>query len=160
VAVVERQIAQDEIAPVDLRDVFAEVIASARTRSGVAIESHHPLEPMIVLASRDRLAQVFDNLVANAVSFAPAGTLVDVRVEDVDGTWRVTVDDRGPGVPESHLDRVFDRFFSYRPAEGRGDHVGLGLAIARQIVESYGGSVSASNRDGGGARFEVRLPRG
>jgi signal transduction histidine kinase len=53
---------------------------------------------------------------------------------------------------------VFERFFTYRPVSGRGDHVGLGLAIARRIVEGYGGSIVARNRDGGGASFEVRLP--
>lgn len=53
---------------------------------------------------------------------------------------------------------MFDRFFSYRPGDGRRDHVGLGLAIAKQIVESYGGSITASNRPAQGARFEVRLP--
>jgi len=63
----------------------------------------------------------------------------------------------GPGIPDAHLARVFDRFFSYRPGEPRRKHVGLGLAIARQIVESYGGTIGAANREGGGARFEVKL---
>jgi two-component system sensor histidine kinase ChvG len=70
----------------------------------------------------------------------------------------VRVDDRGPGIPDAHVRRVFERFFTYRPAEGRGDHAGLGLAIAKQIVESYAGSITASNRPGGGARFEISLP--
>ena len=67
--------------------------------------------------------------------------------------------DRGPGIPEAHLSRVFDRFFTYRPQEpGRRDHAGLGLAIARTIVEGYGGTIAASNREGGGTSVEVKLP--
>ena len=61
-------------------------------------------------------------------------------------------------MPPGHIDRVFDRFFSYRPADAGREHVGLGLAIARQIVESYGGTITAANREPRGARFEVVLP--
>jgi two-component system sensor histidine kinase ChvG len=159
IATVERDIALDEIGPVDLRAVCGDVIERARARAGVPIALYDGV-PATVRGSPERLGQVFDNLVANAVSFATEGTGIEVRIDGDTGGCRVIVDDRGPGLPESHLERIFDRFFTYRPAEGRGDHVGLGLAIARQIVESYGGSISASNRDGGGARFEVRLPRG
>ncbi|HWN43990.1 MAG TPA: ATP-binding protein, partial [Thermoanaerobaculia bacterium] len=70
------------------------------------------------------------------------------------------VDDRGPGIPETHIDRIFDRFFRYRPNEpgSRNGHTGLGLAIVKAIVDGYGGSISARNLPEGGARFEVRLP--
>jgi signal transduction histidine kinase len=61
-------------------------------------------------------------------------------------------------VPEPHLERIFDRFFTYRPVSGRGDHLGLGLAIVRRILDGYAGTISAGNRDGGGAVFEVDLP--
>jgi two-component system sensor histidine kinase ChvG len=111
-----------------------------------------------VRGSRDRVAQVFENLIANAVSFTPEDSTVDVGLVARDGSSVVTIEDRGTGIPEAHFHRIFDRFFTYRPAEGRREHVGLGLAIARQIVDSYGGAVVASNRPGGGARFEVRLP--
>lgn len=70
----------------------------------------------------------------------------------------VRVRDRGPGIPEENLSRLFDRFFTYRPAEQR-RHTGLGLSIVKTIVEAYGGTVSASNDPDGGALFEVRLPR-
>jgi signal transduction histidine kinase len=81
-----------------------------------------------------------------------------------DGTVRILVEDQGPGIPETHLGKIFDRFFTYRPDEpgardGRNGHTGLGLAIAKAIVESYGGTITAGNRPEGGARFEVRLPR-
>ena len=75
-----------------------------------------------------------------------------------DGTCIISVEDDGPGIPNAHLQRVFDWFFSYRPADDRREHVGLGLAIAKQIVESYVGTIAASNRPDGGVRFEVRMP--
>jgi two-component system sensor histidine kinase ChvG len=71
----------------------------------------------------------------------------------------VTVRDRGPGIPEEHLGKLFDRFFTYRPDEQRNHrHTGLGLSIVKAIVEGYGGSVHAGNNPEGGAVFEVRLP--
>jgi two-component system sensor histidine kinase ChvG len=72
----------------------------------------------------------------------------------------VAIGDRGPGIPEEHRERIFDRFFTWRPDEphARNGHTGLGLAIVKAIAEGYGGSVSVRNRPEGGARFEVRLP--
>jgi two-component system sensor histidine kinase ChvG len=71
----------------------------------------------------------------------------------------VVVEDDGPGVPPQHLERVFSRFFTYRPGHAGGrSHSGLGLAIVKAIVEAYGGSVAAANRPEGGARFTVALP--
>jgi two-component system, OmpR family, sensor histidine kinase ChvG len=112
-----------------------------------------------VKGSPERLAQVFDNLLANAVSLTSEGSEVEVTAQGRSGNVAVTVADRGPGIPDDHLERIFERFFSYRPQSGRGDHVGLGLSIARRIVESYGGTLSARNREGGGAVFEVTLNR-
>jgi signal transduction histidine kinase len=84
---------------------------------------------------------------------------VTIVLDQVEDFHRITVADRGPGIPPEHLDRIFDRFFTYRPHEaGRCNHAGLGLAISRAIVEGYGGSIAAANDSGGGARFTVRLP--
>jgi two-component system sensor histidine kinase ChvG len=102
---------------------------------------------------------VIDNVVSNALSFSPVPGVVTVTLAAEASTARLTVDDEGSGIPDTHLDRVFERFFSYRPGDRAREHVGLGLAIARQIVESYGGSIAASNRAGGGARFEIVWPR-
>jgi two-component system sensor histidine kinase ChvG len=115
-------------------------------------------ERIAVRGSRERLAQVFENLLSNAASFTPAGRAVEVEISLCNSRCTVAVSDRGPGVPDAHLQRIFERFFSYRPASGRGDHVGLGLAIARRIVEGYGGTIEVSNRDGGGATFTTCLP--
>jgi two-component system sensor histidine kinase ChvG len=95
---------------------------------------------------------------------------VDLRRDRGQGV--ITIEDDGPGIPDQHLEKIFDRFFSYRPdersstsTEPEGKHLGLGLSIVKAIVEGYGGSVQAKNRVVGGnrlrgARFEVRLPAG
>jgi two-component system sensor histidine kinase ChvG len=114
---------------------------------------------VVVSASADRLTQVFENLLANAVSFSPAGGVVTVTLRIEGGHAVVTIADEGPGIPDEHLERIFSRFFSYRPDEqGDRGHTGLGLSIVRAVVEAYHGTVTASSRSGGGAKMTVRLP--
>jgi len=183
--------------------------ADARPRIDVSVAD----EPLVVVADPDQLGRVIENLLDNALSFSPPGAPVRLEVARGDGGARLTVSDAGPGIPEEHLERVFDRFFTWRPraagasgrtaptegaagrdaapeqtvpapggggggatdsvaapgsaptaapaaatAARRDGHAGLGLAIARSIVEGYGGAIRASNRPGGGARFDVTLP--
>jgi two-component system, OmpR family, sensor histidine kinase ChvG len=160
VARVEQQIATEAAEPVDLTALLREIVEGATCTAArdVTIRLKETPSTGAVLGSRERLAQVFENVISNAFSFAPDGTTVDVRIARRAALWVVSIEDRGPGIPDSHLERVFTRFFSYRPTEPHGSHVGLGLAIAKQIVESVGGSIAAANRDGGGARFDVELP--
>ena len=102
---------------------------------------------------------MFENILDNAASFSPAGGVVRVGVR-ADGAMAVTrIEDEGPGIPEAHVGRIFDRFFTYRPAAARRDrrHTGLGLSIVRAIVAGYGGTVTGANGEEG-AVFEVRLP--
>ena len=126
-----------------------------------------PAALLRVEASPDRLVQVLENLIDNAASFSPPGG--EVTVELGPGLGKdapqvlLRVLDRGPGIPEEHLEKIFGRFFSYRDAasgarKGKEGHTGLGLAIVRAIVEGYGGTVRAHNRAEGGAAFEARLP--
>lgn len=129
-------------------------------------------EPDIeVQVDADRLSQVFENLLDNAVGFSPAGGLVEVHLEADPKVAKIWFTDQGCGVPEEHRQRIFDRFFSYRakapreqqaPAE-RDRHTGLGLAIVRAIVEGFGGTVALMDNPpdgaGQGASFLVTLPR-
>lgn len=119
-----------------------------------------PGETVGVQASEERLAQVFENLLDNAASFSPEGGQVSVRLSREQGAATVVVADRGPGIPPEHFARIFDRFFTWRPAERTRarEHSGLGLAIVKTIVEGYGGTVTARNREEGGAAFLVRIP--
>jgi len=144
---------------VDLRDILHEI--ADRTNSSIVARVRLDLPPgmLVVAGSRERLAQVFDNLLANAASFAPPDAAIEIAAAAAGGRVTVTVLDRGPGIPAAHLDRIFERFFTYRPASGRQEHLGLGLAIARRIVEAHGGTITARNREGGGAAFTVSLER-
>lgn len=157
VARVEGQIEADVTAPVDIRQIVSDVLATAPP-GGAPVELTIRASAPLVVASPERLAQVFDNLIANARSFSPPDSVIVVTIDRVDAAVVVTVEDNGPGIPEAHLARIFDRFFTYRPLDARREHVGLGLSIARQIVESYGGSIQAEDRPCGGASFTVRLP--
>ena len=114
-----------------------------------------------------RLSQVFTNLIENARSFVPAENgRVDVLLRRRGSRVVVTVEDNGPGIQAEIIDRIFERFYTDRPAnEAFGQNSGLGLSISRQIVEAHGGTIRAENiaeedaPDGiAGARFIVTLP--
>lgn len=147
--------------PVDLRALLPGLLESFRLRTGARIALRAPAGPVHAVAAPERLEQVFENLLDNAVGFSPPGSEVTVELSAEPEAAVVTVDDQGPGIPEEHRERIFDRFFTWRPGEpqARNGHTGLGLAIVKAIAEGYGGSVSVRNRPEGGARFEVRLPK-
>jgi two-component system, OmpR family, sensor histidine kinase ChvG len=157
---IDAQLAQEPPALTELAPLLFQVVEGFKLVGGPPILLDLPPggEAARVHGSADRLVQVFENVIRNARSFSPSDGLVAVELaRDHDG-WKVTVADRGPGIPAEHIDRVFDRFFSYRPHADPGrDHAGLGLPIARSIVTGYGGTIEARSRDGGGARFEIRL---
>ncbi len=116
---------------------------------------------MIVLGEGARLERVFENLIVNALSFSPDGGLITVSASRRDRELVVRVEDEGPGVPEEAREAVFTRFHSVRPdSETFGQHSGLGLAIARTIVDGHQGAITVESREDrlGGARFVVRLP--
>jgi signal transduction histidine kinase len=107
-----------------------------------------------------RVHEVLTNLLANAVRHSPAGSQVRVRGTPVPAGVRIEVSDEGAGVPAGDIERIFDRFYRVDPARGSGaGGAGLGLAIARSIVELHGGSISAQTRLPAGCRIVVDLPR-
>ncbi|HEY1418117.1 MAG TPA: ATP-binding protein, partial [Myxococcaceae bacterium] len=146
-------------ARLDMNATIEDAMALARPeaqRHRVSIELALSPELPPVLGDRVQLQQVLLNLVLNAVH-AMDGTAGprEVRVcsEPKDGTVRVAVEDRGPGLDPAALDRMFEPFFTTRPGG-----MGMGLAISRRIVEAHGGTLWASLRDGGGASFQFTLP--
>lgn len=146
---------------VDLEPVLEGLVESFTLRSGAAgatFELATEAAPVEVLGSADRLTQVFENLLANASSFSPSGGTVTVSIGRTGGYAEVVVADEGPGVPDEHRDRIFARFFSWRPNGEQVGHTGLGLAIVRAIVEGYGGRVRYRPRHPRGAEFIVTLP--
>jgi len=123
-----------------------------------------PDERLIVPGLEGRLTQVFQNLIANALSFSPPGGEVRVRARRVGRAIEVVVSDHGPGIPEGKEQAIFERFYTERPAgEKFGTHSGLGLSISQQIISAHNGFIHAQNRrvaDGriDGADFRVTLP--
>lgn len=118
------------------------------------------VEHWLIRGHRGRLGQVLSNLVDNARSFVPEDDpQIDLRLRREAGHAIVTVEDNGPGIPPENTKRIFERFYTDRPAhESFGQNSGLGLSIVRQIVEAHNGTIEADNRPQGGARFTVRLP--
>ena len=126
-------------------------LAFARPRAGSAV----------VMGEPARLARAIDNVVDNAISFSQRDGLVEICASAVDGEVSVTVEDEGPGVPMHEREAIFNRFHSMRPeGEAFGRHSGLGLAIAKAIVEGHDGRIEADDRRDGrsGARFALRFP--
>lgn len=118
-----------------------------------------PSGPVPITGDGVRLRQVAANLVDNACKYTPAGGKIDVRVVTEGDRAVLTVSDNGPGVPESEQARIWERL--YRGDKSRSEAgLGLGLSLVRAVVTAHGGEVAVRNAPGGGAVFEVRLPRG
>ncbi len=148
-------------------DHLTEFLGNQAKQKGVDFISDLPKDPIEVMGLEGRLAQVFVNLISNAISFCEDGDAIRVWVRKRDNRVLVVVEDTGPGIPEGALQKVFQRFYSERPEQQFGDNSGLGLAISKQIVEAHGGVIWAENirptdADIGseplGARFVVGLP--
>ncbi len=160
----DARLARTRFEAVDLGALLAGLVKSHETRRGeeqvqlavLRTDSHST----VVRGDAAQLTRVFDNLISNAISFSPPGTVVQTALRRDGAEAIVTVEDSGPGIPESAREAIFERFHSDRPAgEDFGTHSGLGLAIARAIVEGHDGSITADSRDdASGARFVVRLP--
>jgi two-component system sensor histidine kinase ChvG len=136
-------------------------------KKGIDFITDLPAQPIIVQGLEARLAQVFVNLITNAISFCEEGDAVRVWARKRENRVLVVVEDTGPGIPEAALGKIFKRFYSERPAGQFGEHSGLGLAISKQIVEAHGGVIWAENirpthadvtSEPLGARFVVGLP--
>ncbi len=153
---------QDTVGPVDIRLVLADAIdlMGTRLRAANAKIRYEPSKDAVwVLGGRLRLQQVVVNLISNALDAMERLETpeIDISVEELPkNRMRVSVSDRGPGIPQEIMNQLFDPFFTTKdPGHG----LGLGLSISFNIVEDFGGSLSAKSRDGGGATFTVDLDR-
>jgi signal transduction histidine kinase len=134
----------------------AEAIAPLAAEAEVRVEVD--AEPAALACDRDRVGQVLGNLLANAVRVTPPGGQVLVRVAPGDGEVVFMVTDTGPGIPTDEQARIFDRWYRGRNASYAGH--GLGLAIARGLVEAHGGRIWVESVPGSGATFAFALPFG
>ncbi len=147
---------------VRLDELVSEALAKMQPqakRHGVSLRLC-PTTPQTVMADRDRILQVATNLLDNAIKFTPETGTVEVAVSGTADHALMTVVDAGPGIPEEHLPRIFDRFYRVERSRSReAGGTGLGLAIAKHIVEAHGGRISVTSRLGQGSAFTVTLPR-
>jgi two-component system sensor histidine kinase ChvG len=156
--------AKEPVALSKLLATLVEVYRMTDTGRPVEFVLRDELPPGSIVQGRDeRFGQVFRNLIDNAISFSPEHGKVTVTASRQDMVARVTVEDEGPGIPPGNLESIFERFYTERPNESFGRNSGLGLSIARQIIEAAAGRIYAENRDsgnqqGGGARLIVELP--
>ncbi len=146
---------------------LGQYLGQQASEKGVDFITDLPAEPIMIRGLEARLAQVFVNLITNAISFCEEGDAVRVWARRRDNRVLVVVEDTGPGIPEQALTKVFKRFYSDRPPTHFGNNSGLGLSISKQIVEAHGGVIWAENirptaadatSEPLGARFVVGLP--
>ncbi|HEX8451211.1 MAG TPA: GAF domain-containing sensor histidine kinase [Longimicrobium sp.] len=139
-----------------LLDEVESMMRPLAERAGLRMECHAGDRLPVLYADRDRLVQVFSNLVGNAIKFTPEGGIVTLRAEGMGGAVCFQVADTGAGIPAEHLPRLFDRFWQARRTDRRG--LGLGLPIVKGIVEAHGGHVEVASTPGAGSTFSFTLP--
>jgi two-component system sensor histidine kinase ChvG len=164
----DAELSRAEMVPIDIAELLDTMIVlheAAEDTHGVKLErASTDGRRLRVVGDQDGIVQVFRNLIDNAVSFSPVGTVIRMLTRVERGMARIDVEDQGPGIPPGLEEAIFQRFYRERPVgEKFGTHSGLGLSISRQIVEAHNGSIRAENRLGPdgtviGARFIVQLP--
>ena len=166
----DSELVKEEQEPFDLLTMLrnlSQYLGDEANQKGIDFITDFPEKPVVLLGLEARLAQVFVNLITNAVSFCEEGDAIRVWARKRDNRVLVVVEDTGPGIPDVALTKIFKRFYSHRAENDFGNNSGLGLAISKQIVEAHDGVIWAENirptdaditSDPLGARFVVGLP--
>jgi PAS domain S-box-containing protein len=151
-----------QLAPVRIEEVLRQaIVANLAYAAGFGIELRRAGEESdaIVAADAGRLNQAVTNLISNAVKFSPTGACVEISASRTEGSVRISVADRGPGIPEEFRARIFERFAQADSSDMRQrGGSGLGLSIAREIVQRHRGSISFDSVVGKGATFHLDFP--
>ncbi len=153
-----------KLADVDLNQVIADAASLNRPNAedrGVRIVIH-PLDPApVVRADGDRIMQVVTNLLSNALKYSPSGEAITITVSERKSRYRVSVSDRGPGVPDEFRSQIFKRFARADSSDNRArGGTGLGLSICQLILEQHGGTIDYESAPGNGATFYFELSTG
>ena len=150
-----------DMKPLELDTLLLEVFQEIRILAGGKVKlKMGDIDQAMVKGDRDRLKQVFLNLLGNAIQYTPAGGEVLMSLAKVGEQVRIIVRDTGPGIPAADLPFIFERFYRAEKSRTRGKSsgFGLGLSIAQWIVENHGGSVEVESKEGVGTTFAVWLP--
>jgi two-component system, NtrC family, sensor histidine kinase KinB len=156
---IEQGRVQLDLEPLEARDFLAEVVARFAPQahdSGVALETQAAAGLPSLQADHERMSHVFDNLVTNALAHTPRGGRVVLKAEADEHGVRFLVEDSGAGIGSEHLPHIFEKFYRTPESRSRGG-AGLGLAIAREIVEAHGGRIEVASEPGRGTRFTLTL---
>ncbi len=166
----DSELVKEDEEPFDLLKMIrnlSDYLGNEAQEKGVEFITDMPSDPIVIEGLESRLAQVFVNLLTNAISFCEDGDAIRIWVRKRENRVLVVVEDTGPGIPEQALTKIFNRFYTERPQDHFGNNSGLGLAISKQIVEAHGGVIWAENirptdadvtSEPLGARFVVGLP--
>ncbi len=151
---------KEPVDPLDILEEVLKVFTPRFSQAGISVEKDiFPDSSVKVMADRDRLFQVYSNILENSLRYTESPGRLRIRNEWTDSSLKIIFDDSKPGVPEEALDRIFDRLFRIDESRSRKHGgAGLGLAICRTIVEATGGSIIASHSSLGGLTIEVILP--
>ena len=151
---------------VDVRELFGDVQTGFSGQAEAAgvyliVEALGGASPVVVEADLDRLHQVLNNLVVNALRHTPEGGSITLGARETGDVLQIVVQDTGEGIPADDLPYVFDRFWRGDRARSRSSDVGggLGLPIARQLIEAHGGRIQVAGESGEGTTFTIELPR-
>jgi len=144
--------------PASLLDDVAHVMNSLAERANVRLEVETDTDGVLVAADRDRIVQVLLGFVDNALKHSPRDTTLHLRATAHDGVVDFEIADEGTGISAEQLEHIFDRFYRADEARGGRGGAGLGLAIAKEIVEAHGSSIHVSSQPGQGTRFGFTLP--
>ncbi len=148
---------------IPLKEMLTMVAATAQAaamNAHIELRVEIPEQEMWILADTDRLTQVFDNLIGNAIKFSPDGGSITISAQDGGDCWLVAVRDTGIGIPADRLEKIFERFYQVDGSTTRRfGGTGLGLAIAREIVTAHNGKIWAESILGKGSTFFVSLPK-
>jgi two-component system sensor histidine kinase ChvG len=166
----DSELVKEEEEPFDVLTTLrnlSQYLGEEAQAKGIDFITDLPETPITVHGLEARLAQVFVNLITNAISFCEDGDAIRIWARKKENRVLIVVEDTGPGIPDQALSKIFKRFYSQRPEEHFGNNSGLGLAISKQIVEAHGGVIWAENirpteaditSEPLGARFVVGLP--
>ena len=166
----DSELVKEEEEPFDVLETLGNLgrhLGEEARAKGIDFITDLPETPIVVYGLEARLAQVFVNLITNAISFCEEGDAIRIWARKKENRVLIVVEDTGPGIPDQALSKIFKRFYSQRPDEHFGNNSGLGLAISKQIVEAHDGVIWAENirpteadvtSEPLGARFVVGLP--
>ena len=160
---IESGVMKLSLQPLPIQPVISEVAESLRTLAvakGLELNTQMCPEEILVNADKDRIIQVLTNLIGNAIKFIPTGSQIDITVTNRRDHIEVAVRDNGPGLSKEDIEKVFDRFVQTHSLRGAGHHgTGLGLTIAKELVEMHQGQIWVESTPGQGCSFFFTLPK-